>query len=245
MANNNICLIGEDGRIESLAQLLYEEGYDIIRELGEANDNDLLILPPNLFEIPDADITFKRIYCGNVKNLIEGKCFNYAKVPFFTEQNAILTARGIIEIANKKSVSFESILVIGYGYCGKAIASKLQQMGYKVDVMVRRRELKKHIKSNGYGYVDMNDNTKKLDAYSCIFNTVPALIINQAFIDNLNSNVKIFDIASYPGGVDFKYCKEKVIDADIYLGIPGKYYSDDAARVIYETIASDLVLMTS
>lgn len=245
MANNNICLIGKDGRIESLAQLLYDEGYDVISDIAEAVDDDILILPPNIFEIPDTNIIFKRVYCGNVTNPIEGKCFNYAVIPSFTEENAILTARGIIEIARKKGASFEQPLVTGYGYCGKAIANQLFKMGHNVDVMVRRKELKKQIKNEGYRYVDLNDNANNLKNYSCIFNTVPAMIIDSAFIDKLNSKAKIFDIASKPGGVDFQYCKEKGIDAEIYLGIPGKYYSEEAARVIYDTIASDLVLMTS
>ena len=71
-----------------------------------------------------------------------------------------------------------------------------------------------------------------LPDYDFIFNTVPAMILNRRMIENMNSAVCIFDIASAPGGVEFEAAEELGISAWLLPGLPGKYAPASSAEAI-------------
>lgn len=240
-----ICLFGSDNRMKWLGELFYSAGFEVCSDFDKALNGDILILPPNVFELPQNYESYKKIFGGNVKNPpCNASFYNYVKNENFTALNALLTAKGLIQIMEADGIALEKskALVAGYGYCGKAIAEELKKKGADIYVMVRRRELKRDIIKSGFGFVDMNDACADvISRLDLVANTAPALIFDRKMLDILSNNVKIYDIASAPGGVDFKYCEEKNIKAGIYLSIPGKMYPKEAAKAIYDTIINDIV----
>ena len=58
------------------------------------------------------------------------------------------------------------------------------------------------------------------------------MVLDAGHLQWFSPSILIYDIASSPGGTDFAYCKAHGIQADIYLGIPGKLYPKEAGTVI-------------
>ena len=159
----------------------------------------------------------------------------YLKLEKLVSQNAVLTAKGIVKVAAKAdAVLREShCLVLGYGHCGSAIAEVLKQSGANVDVMVRWKDLKNVILEHGCGFLNlMQQNRYSYEKYSYVFNTIPALVLTEDILVRMPENILIFDIASKPGGTDFSYCKQHGIQADLYLGLPGKLFPREAGEII-------------
>lgn len=238
----NFSIIGEDKRMEYVANKLYSFGSEISNELN----NQIIILPPPVNKDIIAKLspyfnTIKVIYGGAIaKDFINDipdniHIIDYLSDEFVIKNNAYLTARGIIKYAlgTDDNRNYLSALVVGYGYCGKAIANELKKYNIKTSIAVRNSNLLDEIESNGYNYVDIHSlHLNNNSIFQLIFNTVPAMILDRAVIDTLNSSVKIYDIASKPGGVNFLYCKQKGIFAELKLGIPGKEYPKAAGEII-------------
>lgn len=248
---SNVCVIGNDGRMDYAAQTFYDMGYDVYRDFSNINSGSVIVLPPPVGEQMTKKIipylkTGQMIYGGMISNRLAHECelkgigvFDYLKWDHVTAANAGLTAKGIIrESSCMRAVIEESdCLVTGYGFCGKALARELKAGGAKVDVMVRRKELSSEIEAMGYNFIDMNNHKKlNLEKYSYVFNTVPALILGSELLKRFSNNVLIFDIASAPGGVDFAYCSENGIFAFQSLGIPGREYPKEAGEIIAKAV---------
>lgn len=259
-----ITVLGDDQRLIYAAKRLSEAGLHVTGPEEDIYDADYFLLPVpvtadginikgtsvKLIDFMDALNTEQTVFCGmppssllkycHFRNIV---CYDYMTCETLTIENAVLTAKGIIsEAAYSGAVLRESSsLVVGYGHCGKEIAKALKDMGANVDVMVRRREVFEEVRNDGYNAVymfDMQDNAGKerMNKYSYVFNTVPALVLNPAAIRMLSENVMIFDIASKPGGTDFGYCRDQNIFASLSLGIPGRHYPREAGNIIAEVI---------
>lgn len=252
---SNICVFGTDNRMDYVAQTFYDFGYDVYRDITCVHDHAAVILPPPVGDnVMSQVLPYLRpgyfVYGGMISNrfmhecnLISVSAFDYLTWDHVTEKNAILTGKGII----KEAVSYGAVLeesnclVTGYGFCGKALAKLLSKSGAHVDVMVRKRSLATELCEGGYGYVDMQaSDHNKMDKYSYVFNTVPALVLDSDVLKCLSSNVMIFDIASIPGGTDFDFCKEHDIFAVNSLGIPGKEFPKEAGEIIAHAVIADI-----
>lgn len=235
-------VIGEDKRMEYVANKLYSLGCEISKDIN----NQVIILPPPVNKeyismLAPYFNNIKLIYGGSIsdefKNMVPDNIniIDYLLDNSVVNNNAILTAKGIIRYVknNSNSLNNQNALVTGYGFCGKAITNELKQYNLNISVAVRNNKLREEIENNGFNYIDLKALNQRNNAeYHIIFNTVPALIVDRAVIASLNPSVKIFDIASKPGGVDFLYCKEKGIFAELRLGIPGKEYPKESGEII-------------
>lgn len=168
-------------------------------------------------------------------------CIDYMKYEDVVKNNAVLTAKGmLLEVNNNTEIKGKNALVAGFGYCGKELAKYLNISSCNVDIVVRRKEVIVELEEfgyNGFMFKDEIDYKK----YNLVFNTVPSLIFDSSTIKQLSSDVKIFDIATLPGGVDFKYCKTYNIFAKNYPGIPGRFYPKEAGIIIATAIHRRLI----
>ncbi len=265
---SNICVIGDDKRMDYVAEELYTLGFDVYREEKYINNKSMIVLAPPANEkmtrriIPYLEYG-QFLYAGAMSNRLRHQCelmqidyVDYLKIDELNRKNAILTAKGIIKNAiadgaifensiNDSTISEKRCLVAGFGFCGKAIAKALadEKINAKVDVLVRRKELRNNIEKNGYKFIDMN-NVKEfnLEDVGIVFNTVPALIFDEKLLKCFKPDTKFYDIASGDGGIDYDYCEKHKIYAKQYLGIPGKEYPSEAGKAIAETIIYDINL---
>ena len=154
----------------------------------------------------------------------------------FATLNAISTAEGAIAeaiAAGAGNLHLSQALVLGYGRCAKPLIKKLQGFGARVTVAARRWEAACAAVADGCEVLDFTLLPYHLPRFTYIFNTIPALVLEEAHLQRMLPEAVIVDIASAPGGVDFEAAQRLGVCAKLCLGLPGKY----APRAAGESIA--------
>lgn len=153
--------------------------------------------------------------------------------------NAVPTAEGALEIAMKEmptTIFGSKCMVIGYGRIGKAIARILIACGADVTVAARSYEDLANAKINGCNTVLLTDFERYLGDMDVLFNTVPAMIMNEICLRKTKKSCLIIDVASKPGGVDFDIAKQLGLNVVWALSLPGKVAPISAGEIILDTI---------
>lgn len=153
--------------------------------------------------------------------------------------NAIPTAEGALQIAFEEmpiTLHNSKALVLGYGRIGKALSSRLLNLGANTFVGARKAEDLSSIHSNSLNAINLKNLDYKSYEFDVIFNTIPDKILDKDVLKSLNSNVLIIDLASKPGGVDFDIASSLNIKTIWALSLPGKVAPITSAYFIKETI---------
>jgi dipicolinate synthase subunit A len=74
-----------------------------------------------------------------------------------------------------------------------------------------------------------------------VFNTVPAPVLGEAALRKARPGILIIDIASQPGGTDFKAAEALGIKALLTPGLPGKAAPVSAGRILAAVVPRLLV----
>lgn len=257
MAKYHFLVLGEEARQGYLAEMLREQGHEVM-EAGRYqpgyHDAVLLPVPQSAQYYEDNREKFQKgqtiFGCQLPSDLIDAgaasgiRVVDYMKAAGVAERNAVATAEGAIAEALQEgcvSIQGSRCLVMGYGTCGCALASKLGQWKAAVTVMERKEKKRETARSFGYEAVSFDGSKEHMKTYDIIFNTVPAPVLTEAFLAEVKPEVTIIDIASKPGGVDFDYCRRKGIRAKLCLGLPGKYAPKSAAGILMEVIKKTIL----
>src|SRR5574344_1200202 len=161
--------------------------------------------------------------------------------PEFELFNSIATAEGAIAeaiIHSPINVHQTHCLILGYGKCGKSIASRLKGLNAYTTVCARNPLQLADAYENGHQYCVLNDLSNDIGKYDFIFNTIPAMVLNRDILCNAKSDVTIIDIASKPGGTDFDACRHFGLNSHLCLSLPGKYSPKSSAHIIYKCLNS-------
>lgn len=183
---------------------------------------------------------------GMIPSSLVGVCSSKG-IPYYdlmknekiTILNAIATAEGTIMEAiqtSDQNLHGSKCLVLGYGRCAKVLALKLKAMDAKVTVAARSEEALAYAEAAGLQIIPLSEIHTILPYCDFIFNTIPALILDEECLDLVNWNVTIIDIASAPGGVDYEYAMQKNLRAKLCLGLPGKVAPRTSAEILYKEI---------
>lgn len=188
------------------------------------------ILPTSLVVLGKADDEIDKIskVCGF-------KYFDLLGDETFAVLNSIPSAEGAIQRAMENTditIHGSDILVLGYGRLGKTLARMLKGIGAHVTVAARKDHDLAWITENGYIGVHLNNLNDVIGRQDIIFNTIPALIIGSNELYKVKKDVLIIDLASYPGGVDFKTANKLNIQATLELSLPGIVAPKTAANII-------------
>lgn len=165
-------------------------------------------------------------------------CLDVMKNDDIALLNAIATAEGAIaEAVFKSRVNLHQsrILVLGYGRCGKVLALKLHAMGAKVTVYARKKSSLVEAYTNCLNTINILEKAE-INDFEFIFNTIPALILDEELLSVLSSDTTIIDISSSPGGVDYEAARRFNLNAHLCLGIPGKISPKSSAKILAEAI---------
>lgn len=199
---------------------------------GRSLDSRLLpvLLPPGV-----------QLFGGLLPDHLAG--IDYARAESVTTANAIPTAEGAIQRAMELlpiTLWNSRCLVIGYGRIGKILSHRLHGLGARVTVCARKPE--DLVLINGLGYD--SDTTgafhKGLAQYDCIFNTVPAMILPEAQLQQTRPDCLLIDLASRPGGMDFAACARLPRQAVHALSLPGQVAPATAGKIISNYILEQL-----
>lgn len=155
--------------------------------------------------------------------------------------NSIATAEGVIsEVIMRSPINLHNseCLIVGYGKCGKTLSDKLKAISAKTTVCDSNIQRKNLADTSGHKTDNIANLSKYIGEFDFIFNTAPSTVIDNKLLESMKPSVMIFDIASSPGGVDYKKAKELGIAANILTGIPGKYAPKSSATALADFITS-------
>lgn len=181
-------------------------------------------------------------FSGAVREWLEENSISYYDTALDSgviAANAVITAEAVIALMATKSsycINGNKVLLTGFGCCARAIATRLLALGAKVTVLARSREAR--IEATGLGCTACPFAYGPDEAYgtTVLINTVPALVVTDKIIYELQKDALIIDIASAPGGCDLEAIEESGIGFERALGLPGRYMTTSSGRILADCI---------
>jgi dipicolinate synthase subunit A len=153
--------------------------------------------------------------------------------------NSIPTAEGALMMAIQNTditIHGSKCMVLGLGRTGFTLARTLQALGAQVKVGVRRDDSFARAFEMGFEPFFMPDLARQAGNIDLIFNTIPTMIVTAQVIAQLPLRACIIDLASKPGGTDFRFAEKRGIKALLAPGLPGIVAPKTAGRIIANSL---------
>lgn len=170
-------------------------------------------------------------------------CYDYMKDESIAVFNAVATAEGAIleAMAHKDTNIHRShTLVLGYGRCGMVLAQKLKALSAFVTVCGNSAIEMAKAEAMGMETLFLDQLAEKIGEFEYIYNTIPALVLEEGMLGKLQEDALIIDIASGKGGVDYQAAERLEVKALHCLGLPGKYAGKISAKRLTEYVVDKL-----
>ncbi|MNN09769.1 Dipicolinate synthase subunit A [compost metagenome] len=158
--------------------------------------------------------------------------------------NSIPTAEGAVMMAIQNTditIHGSSCIVLGIGRTGFTLAKTLQGLGANVQVGVRREADVARAIQMGWKPFKTTDLSASTGDVDLIFNTIPTMIITAQIISKLPRKAVIIDLASAPGGTDFRFAEKRGIKALLAPGLPGIVAPKTAGIIIANTLCQSIL----
>lgn len=165
--------------------------------------------------------------------------FDYMDQKEITIYNSIATAEGMIAEAISvypENLHGKQALILGYGVCGKTLAHKLTGLDVRVCICARNETALMEANSYGMETMPFSKLSENIGGYSLIFNTIPAKVVTKEVLHKVNKQAIIFDIASYPYGIDLDAAKALSIHTEICMSLPAKYAPVSSSDILTKFI---------
>ena len=166
------------------------------------------------------------------------ECYDFMKDESIAIFNAVATAEGaILEALSHKqtNIHYSRTLVLGYGRCGKVLCDKLKGLSARVTVCGNSAPELALAQALGIEVLPFKDLGEKIGEFEYIYNTIPAVVLEEGILEKVDDDALIIDIASGRGGLDHKAAEGKV-KALHCLGLPGKYAGKVSAKKLSEYV---------
>lgn len=153
--------------------------------------------------------------------------------------NSIPSAEGAIQIAMEElpiTIHGSHSYVLGFGRVGVTLARMLAGIGAKVTVAARKSKDLARIGELGYQSLHFLELKNQLAKADIIFNTVPSMVLDSQLLQVVRRETLIVDLASTPGGTDFKAAANLGINAILAPGLPGKVAPHSAGLILAQVI---------
>ncbi|MBW5444519.1 dipicolinate synthase subunit DpsA [Cohnella sp. CFH 77786] len=153
--------------------------------------------------------------------------------------NSIPTAEGAIMMAIQNTditIHGSNCMVLGLGRSGMTLARTLQGMGARIKAGVRREDSFARAFEMGFKPFYIADLARQSGNIDLLFNTIPTMIVTAQVIAQLPLRACIIDLASKPGGTDFRFAEKRGIKALLAPGLPGIVAPKTAGRIIANSL---------
>ncbi len=256
----NILLIGNSKRTSILADNLSFLGYIVTHIYNSSNlpsklSYDVVVLPiPSVkngyINLDGTPLTIDDIVSRTEKNTLiigcnvgteQSEIIDLNARDDFAYLNAIPTAEGAISIAiceSDKSLFYSDILIVGFGRVAKILADRLRPLCKKITIAARSLKDLSCAKALGYDTISIKNLETEAKKYDIIFQTVPAPIITDAVISNLNYNTLIIELSSGYIGTDCLSAENNNIQVIKAGGLPEKTAPITAGNILTESVIS-------
>ncbi|MGB9803578.1 NAD(P)-dependent oxidoreductase, partial [Desulfofundulus sp.] len=163
--------------------------------------------------------------------------------------NSIPSAEGAIQVAMEKlpiTIHGSNSIVLGFGRTGTTLARMLRALGSRTVVVARNPAQRARAFEMGLETADLPELPVIAAGADVIFNTIPALVLDERVLLQVRPGTLILDLASSPGGTDFEVARQLGITALLLPGLPGRVAPRTAgeilARVVPRLLAEQLAL---
>lgn len=240
----------ESENSQQLAEIIQESDV-VIGPVPCSNDNETINTPLYSEKIYINEVLKKMdknqiFIAGKISSKIAhlAEVYNVYTVDFLEREemavlNCIPTAEGAIQIAMEEmqtTLHGSNALIMGYGRVGKVLAKMLHGIGANTFVEARKYSDIAWVNSYGYKPIIISEIEKYLPHMDVIFNTIPAMVLDEERLSMLRKECFIVDLASKPGGVDFEKARALGLKVNWALSLPGKVAPITAAKFIRDTI---------
>jgi dipicolinate synthase subunit A len=189
-----------------------------------------------------------KIYTGMINTYLQNLCSqeDIAVIALFARDdvaiyNSIPTAEGAIMMAIQETdftIHGSTCIVLGLGRTGITLARVLFALGAKVRAGVHKPEQFARAYEMGISPFHTRELAAHAGDADLIFNTIPHMIITAQVIARIPLQAVIIDLASKPGGTDFRFADRRGIKALIAPGLPGIVAPKTAGQIIARTLSS-------
>ncbi|NBI27415.1 dipicolinate synthase subunit DpsA [Chengkuizengella marina] len=153
--------------------------------------------------------------------------------------NSIPTAEGAIMMAIENTditIHGSNCIVLGLGRTGITLARTLKGVGAHVKIGVRKHEHFARASEMQLNPFYLNNLTNEVTDIDLLFNTIPTMIVTAQVIAHIPHRAVIIDLASKPGGTDFRFAEKRGIKAMIAPGLPGIVAPKTAGQIIAKSL---------
>ncbi|ASJ54298.1 dipicolinate synthase subunit DpsA [Brevibacillus porteri] len=154
--------------------------------------------------------------------------------------NSIPTVEGALMMAIQHTditIHGSQSIVLGLGRTGLSMARALHALGARVRVGARRQEHLARIYEMGLTPFHISEVRQQVTNADFIFNTIPQLLLTAEVIAQMPQSAFILDLASKPGGTDFRYAERRGIKALLAPGLPGIVAPKTAGQILAQTLS--------
>lgn len=154
--------------------------------------------------------------------------------------NSIPTVEGTIMMAIQHTdftIHGSRVVVLGMGRVGMSIARSFHALGAKVSVGARKTEHLARITEMGLTPFHLSNLHRMVDDADICINTIPHLVITASVISRMPTQTLIIDLASKPGGTDFRFAEKRGIKAILAPGLPGIVAPKTAGKILANVLA--------
>jgi dipicolinate synthase subunit A len=162
--------------------------------------------------------------------------------------NSIPTVEGTLMMVIQHTdytIHGSNVMVLGFGRTGMSVARAFQSLGAHVKVGARRSEHIARITEMMFSPFHMQDIEKEVGDIDIVINTIPHLVVTANVISKMPAHTLVIDLASKPGGTDFRYAEKRGVKALLAPGLPGivapKTAGQILANVLSQLLAEDVI----
>jgi len=154
--------------------------------------------------------------------------------------NSIPTVEGALMMAIQNTdftIHGSQVLVLGMGRVGMSLARTLHALGAIVRVGAKRPEQIARIYEMGMTPFYVQELKQHVENVDIVFNTIPHLVLTAEVIAQMPQTAIIIDLASKPGGTDFRFAERRGIKAMLAPSLPGIVAPKTAGQIIARTLS--------
>lgn len=149
--------------------------------------------------------------------------------------NSIPTVEGTIMLAIQHTdftIHGSTVTVLGLGRVGMSVARTFAALGAKVKVGARKSEHLARITEMGLTPFNLSQLASEVANTDICINTIPYQVLTASVISKMPSHSLIIDLASKPGGTDFRYAEKRGIKAMLAPSLPGIVAPKTAGQIV-------------
>jgi dipicolinate synthase subunit A len=209
--------------------------------------NELILTEEHIAALPKHAKVYTGMAKGYLKTICSGQnielieLFNRDDVAIF---NSIPTAEGALMMAIQNTdftIHGSQCMVLGLGRTGLTLARTLQGLGAQVKMGVHKPEEFARAWEMGLEPFYTTELSHQVSNIDLLFNTIPTMIVTAQIIANIPNRALIIDLASKPGGTDFRFAEKRGIKAMLAPGLPGIVAPRTAGRIIAKALSELLM----